>query len=248
MLFSYSKINTYEGCKFKYYSFYILKKNKEKRKGNIHTWLGNAVHEVLENGYYETNGKHKLLSKDYLLYILEKNKFYDKLNTEYKELAKNIIINYQKKHKTQRLEGLITEKTAKLPLASYATLMGNIDKIYTVKDTVYVIDYKTSKDTKYIKQPKENLQLKIYDLIAKSLYPDKEIKVMLDFIRIDQQMTYSFTEKEREENREEIINKIDEIINFEIQVKKNLTLPTKTETFLCNYCPLCKGETNLTGI
>lgn len=148
---SYSSIDTFFKCPFKYYIENILKIN-ETKENTLSLVVGNLVHNVLciifrDNRLDYENVINKVI-EDLEIEITPKNKFY--LNKYKKEILKLIEI-IKTQNENSEFKGTYYENRFKLDKSKTLkiTLKGFIDKVLTFKDEintyVIVIDYKTGK-------------------------------------------------------------------------------------------------------
>lgn len=165
---SYSSLNDYALCKFKYYSKYILK--LEKSEQTFPTVLGNIYHDVLSHMYdasfdFESSWE-KALSK----YTLTK-KEQILLRRLKKELAFIIPVIEEQDSKSAFSKRLFEQKI-ELPLGDNVVLKGFVDKISFCElygKIHYVIyDYKTGSVTLDLTHIDDGLflQLPVYQVLV----------------------------------------------------------------------------------
>ena len=168
---SYSSMNTYYECAFKYYLDNVLKLNDVE--GNFYSKFGSLAHNVLEDFYKDKNMDfEKTWEKDLKKLIDEGNSFNDE--SEYffvdklkEEIRKDIqIMNNQ--HDESTFKDAITEQEINVKVNDSVNFKGFIDKlIYKQVEDHYltaIVDYKTG-DFKYNKKLNEfglSLQLPCY--------------------------------------------------------------------------------------
>jgi len=110
-------------------------------------------------------------------------------------------------------------------------LMGAIDKVEKYDDeTVLIIDYKTSKTAPTQSQLRNDIQLSIYDLVARKVWPEyKRVVLSLDLLKSDVLYTYR-TDPEREEFEVYLKTIYDQMLALkEEDVKATLNM----------FCPWC---------
>lgn len=168
---SYTQIDEYNNCPFKYYLKRILKVNTYDETFNLN--LGNLFHQILQDSiskpidlnnyqasidnYFKTASSKFFLNKllNQLMTVIKKN-----------EDFKNITF-YQ---------DILTEEECTFNLDEQTTFTGKMDKIMIdkVDQSLIIIDYKTGNlhidERKF--QYGLNLQLPIYILLAKKQYLD----------------------------------------------------------------------------
>lgn len=161
---SVSKVKTYDHCKKQYYFNYILK--LPQKDFEFHT-LGKTVHLILElfhstyiNGSSEP--KHKVMGRAYKKAL---SLYSSKLTKESRKEIYDIIDSYlQKVSKEQKPDIIAVERNFNVHIADRVVLNGMIDRVQLDKDGVlHVIDYKSTKNPKYLKD--DFLQLLTYAYI-----------------------------------------------------------------------------------
>lgn len=169
--FSYTMMNNYNRCAFRFYANKILNLNKNVDKFSKE--LGNIYHYALQK--YFTNGKK--VSDSVYEYVDKNNLNLNNSNKFFIEKSiKNIeyvisVIEYQNSFST--FDNIETEKFISIPIKENINFVGFIDKIvYKIIDDYVlatIIDYKT-----YMKKPSLkyiddgiDIQLPIYMYLAK---------------------------------------------------------------------------------
>ena len=157
---SYSAMNSYYQCGFRYYLSNILKLNIYEE--TFYTVLGNLFHEVLSN-YYKDGFD---LNKEYYKYLDECTYEFDdreKFFLEYLESELEFIINtIIKQNETNNLNNILAEEKIEIDKSRNnldIVFKGFVDKIMINDDEsiMSIIDYKTG-------NPKLNLNNSIYGL------------------------------------------------------------------------------------
>lgn len=170
---SYTSLDSYNKCKFKYYIDYILKLNIYE--DTFYTMLGSTFHEVLSyafNDDFDFEKQFKISKNKYFTTISKKEEvLLRKLKEELKFIIDTIKIQLQSINYTE----LLTEEEVVIEINSSCKIRfkGIIDKVLYKKyeGTTYValIDYKTGTTDPNIYNTKFglNLQLPIYVFLAK---------------------------------------------------------------------------------
>lgn len=195
---SATRVNTWLQCGFKYKCMYH---SDLPRKDSIFFKLGKAVHTALEfaGKMYE----YKPFSKDEVQVILDqflqeaaKERIDEiELLKEGKEMVQNKISNFKFGRKVISLERFFRVKTEDgLPL------IGAMDMIVEIDDeTLGVVDYKTSKFALSSFELRSDLQLSMYDLVARIMYPQYKKRVLvMDYVRSKPVMSYRTDEEQAE--------------------------------------------------
>ena len=171
---SYSKMNSYFECPFKYYCDNILKLNKYKE--TFDTWAGSLCHYILSKIYDESFdfeiAKEEFINSKPFDLTNENIVFLDKILTELKTAIK-YIKSLQNITKYQTIE---TEKNINTDINGI-NFIGIIDKIMHYNDNIVLIDYKTGTPDIDLRLAKYglNLQLPTYLYLIKKIYPKSNI-------------------------------------------------------------------------
>jgi hypothetical protein len=181
---SYSSMNKFYECKFKYYLENILKIREDEETSAI--FIGNLFHDVLSkmsNKDFDFDKEYEAYTKD--LELTNKDKFFvNKLKDE----LKFIIDTINKQYKYMSFDKSIEEEKVEVNLDRNIkiTFKGFIDKaLYNDKSEMIIIDYKTG-DTKldlgncYYGL---NLQLPVYLYLSDSLDSIKNVEVLGFYIQ-----------------------------------------------------------------
>lgn len=171
---SYSKINTYYECAFKYYLENILRINTYK--DTFDTWTGSLCHHILSkinNENFDFEQEKKTFIKDNPFDLTLENEVF--LNKILNELT--TAISYIKSlHNITKYKDIECEKEITFNIDD-VSFTGIIDKIMKYEDNIVLIDYKTGNpniDLRYCKHGL-NLQLPIYLYLIKTIYPESNI-------------------------------------------------------------------------
>lgn len=182
---SYSSLETFYKCPFRYYLDNIIKVNKYE-EDSVSIIVGNLVHYVLSVGLDKNDDEISQIIDDYLnkLDIVKNNKqlFYN--NKYKKEILKLIAIIKEQVKRTSFNNNYFEEKfTVDKEKEIKVTIKGFIDKIMTLEDNdntyVIVVDYKTGtihSDFNYVVYGM-NMQLLIYLYLIKNSNKFKNVKI-----------------------------------------------------------------------
>ena len=189
--YSYSKINEYYQCPFKYYVSNVL--NVDAFEGNFATKIGTVAHKIFELHNEEGFDFNKVFEEE-----VEKQGFLD----EELPLVINLKTQIERASQAIRLHQhymnnptIITEKKLGMQIGKKSYLSGVIDKSIIFDDKYLVlVDYKTgsdSFDSKYISEG-VSLQLPTYCLLAKNDSKFKNYDIIGTFINnvIDTKLSY----------------------------------------------------------
>jgi len=231
---SVSKVKTFDACKKQFEFSYIFKLPKKDHE--YHTY-GKLCHAVLEYYYNEyINGSrlpnNVVMAKSFNQAIKEyKEKLTPELKQECWNLCNDFLKNLSedKKNKISAPTPLACEKKFEILLAPNLILLGCIDRIeIDCYNTLHVIDYKTTKNKKYLKE--DWFQLLTYCWVMIQEHPELEkIKASYMLLRHDFEMiTKEFSKKEIMEVRNKYIDYANKIQNEKIY--------EPNPNILCNYC------------
>ena len=234
---SATRINTFLGCKQKYWFSYV---EHLPKVSNPAFKLGTACHEALEfaGGIWRKNNKFsnsdiKKIMDKYDAVSIREGITEMTIHKEGRDLIKKRINNFMTGKKIIDLEFKFGfgRGTKNVVTDEGISLIGAIDKVEEIdQDTLLIVDYKTSKTVPTADQIKEDLQLSIYDLVAHKIWPQyKRIILSLDFLKSDMLYTYR-TEGEREE----FSDYLTQLYNQMVDLKKE-----DAQADLNIFCPWC---------
>lgn len=187
MELSYTKLNDYFSCPFRFYLKYILN-IEEKMEDNNSTFVGRMYHFVLEKvvakRYIDRRTKEEVLEnisvyicdfvKNQTYEIKDKLKFYLNKFSEELKLIVEIIMDFMD-HSSFEVLGL--EQKLEKQLDDYTVVVGLIDKILKYQEYCLVIDYKTNPvhPNWYALDVGLDLQLPLYLYLIKANDPNAKI-------------------------------------------------------------------------
>ena len=250
---SATRINSFISCKQKYWFSYY---EKLPKVSNTSFMLGLAVHESLELAGNIWLKKGKFDAED-IKTILE---HYDRisvregledmtLHAEGKELVKMRLKKFMTGKRIISLETKFGfgKDTKTIETKHGVQLIGAIDKAEEFnQDTLLIIDYKTSKTAPTPDQMRSDIQLSIYDLVAKKLWPDyKRTILALDLLKSEVLFTYR-TDDERESFEDYLKIVHEEMLDLKagnVKATINMFCPWCDYKDYCNtYQTICKKK------
>ncbi len=171
---SYSKMNTYYECPFRYYLDNILKLNKFEN--TFDAWLGSLCHYILSEIYDENKtfeSSYETFIKNNKFDLTPENKIFEKKIMKELKTAIKYIKSLSKETKYQSVE---CEKNINITINN-TKFIGIIDKIMLYEDKIVLIDYKTGNPEIDLKLAKYglNLQLPCYLYLIKNIYPKSKV-------------------------------------------------------------------------
>lgn len=162
---SYTSLNNYFLCPFKFYIENILKLNI--RTDDFSIIVGSVVHYTLQN-MYEKDFDIDICFKTYLKNVdlsARQSFFMDKI----KNVIKKDIEVIKKQDNSSEFKEKITEKRFTVDIGKGITFTGVIDKISKLNDYIIITDYKTGSNISNLEGIDEglNLQLPTYIYLIK---------------------------------------------------------------------------------
>ena len=171
---SYSKMNSFYECPFKYYCDNILK--LDTYEDTFDTYIGSLCHYILSKIYtdnfdFDVAKKEFLETNSYQVTnenLLFQNKILEELKT-----AISYILSMQNVTKFNEIE---CERKIETTIND-TKFVGIIDKIQKYQNKIILIDYKTGNPKINLKECQYgfNLQLPTYIYLVKTIYPDSQI-------------------------------------------------------------------------
>lgn len=242
VIYSHSKISSFEQCPQKYKLRYI-DKIKPEIEETIESHLGSAVHETLEwiyNSIIEKPEKIPTLDDIMHHYIEEWQKGFSE-NTlivkkqftakDYLNKGIQFLANYYQENYPFKDGTIECEKSIMIKLDENTYLRGFIDRlVYDIEEGRYEIhDYKTANSLPSQGKMDEDKQLALYSIAIKEMYgKDKEVVLVWHYLAHNQTIISKRTEKQLEELKTEtkrLIKKIEDAKDFP---------PNKS--ILCDWC------------
>jgi ATP-dependent exoDNAse (exonuclease V) beta subunit len=203
-------------------------------------FFGNIVHGVLEDHVSSTNFLD--LEKMKSSFAEHKNTLDPKseITQELHEAGLQILEDFYDIYDGRTFDVYDKEMGFNFVLGNYL-IIGYIDRVDVLGNTVEIVDYKTGKREVAQKDVHNNLQLGIYALAASIAFPDKDIKASLHYLRSGRIKSHEYSKDDLENVKQMLIEKINLIMN-----DFNFT-PTKNER-VCYFCDHAKSGACATGV
>ncbi len=170
---SYTSLENYYECPFKYYLKYILRLDPFVE--NFSAKLGTAIHAILQQSYTDDFQFDDAFEKQMFAFSDLKEQFY--FNKTKKSIENLLAFNKDYENKTG-LKPLGLEMKFKVILDDDVSFVGIIDKIYQKEHVLMLVDYKTGMTKASLDNLNHgiNMQLPIYlYLLYNSEYKDEKI-------------------------------------------------------------------------
>jgi len=224
VIYSHSRLSTFEQCKLKFKFRYIDKLTPEI-ENTIEGFLGGIVHEALEWLYNQVINKHiPSLEQVIEVYAINWNKQYSPeikiVNTEltpefYFDKGIKFLIDYYFKNQPFSDNTIALEHRIILNLddSGKYQLQGFIDRLVHNKETnIFEIhDYKTGQ-IKSQEDLDNDRQLALYSLGVRKLFPEaKDVHLIWHYLDFNEQKHSSRTIEQLEQLKQDIIQLIDKI-------------------------------------
>jgi hypothetical protein len=233
--FSYSRLNVFQTCELQYFYSYVL---KERQSFGAAAKLGNILHEALEITleHGEKIGLTELLQN---YYLARPNYDPDSIIPDHMiEEGALMLREFVDDH-----PGEVDVYAKELPFSFVlgpARFNGFIDYVSVHEDYVRIRDYKSGKREVTYKDIPTNLQLGIYALYMKKLFPDKAIHGELYYLRKGKARGHRFSD----DDLQQVETKLLEIVTT-VLGRENFTATSNERTCanLCDYgkngvCPI----------
>lgn len=242
VIYSHSRLSTYENCPLKY-RFRYLDRVKIEESETIEAFMGLRVHETLEKLYRDlllskTNTMDELLSSyndNWQKYYSEDIRIVrDGYSSEnYRDTGAKCIGEYYARYqpfndgKTLGLEQMIH-----IDIEGYK-LQGFIDRLSVSSDDTYEIhDYKTSQHIPQQSHFEKDRQLALYHIGIQGMFNDaREVNLVWHYLLHDKEIRSRRTEEELSGLKSEIVALIEKIEKAQAEYE----FPA-VESGLCGWC------------
>jgi putative RecB family exonuclease len=225
VIYSHSRISTFEQCPLKF-KFKYIDKLPPEIKSTIEGFLGKKVHEVLEWVYQEVAKGNSpelddLMGKFIYFWNLGYNEEIRIVNEEnnkdfYFNQGIKFLINYYTKNQPFLDNTIATESKILVDLdkSQKYQVIGYIDRLaYDPNTGIYEIhDYKTGNFLKSQEELDKDRQLALYSIAIKEKYPGaKDILLIWHFLAFNESIKSKRTLEELEKLKQDIIEIIERI-------------------------------------
>jgi putative RecB family exonuclease len=236
VIYSNSRISTFEQCKYKYKLQYI-EKIRVPQDTTVEQFLGIKVHEALEKLYAELHFK-KLTKEEVIQYYEDIWDYQWNDNivinniamkaVDYKKLGVQYLTNYYDQFDPFDQNDILgTETKDRLQLRDDNQYHVMIDRLDKDEDGIYyVCDYKTNKNLKTQSELDQDRQLAMYSLWVHEQFPDaKDVQLVWYFLAHNTKMTSKRTKQD--------------LIQLKTEVEDSIDLIESTKEFPENVSGLC---------
>ena len=227
--FSFSQINTFNGCPLQYGYRYVLK--VPAPYGHAANF-GTSVHETLKDFYRILVRDQSLASFDLMKELYEKHWISVGYESKAHELERKkqgleVLHRFYEENSHPWVLPAFIEKNFNLKIGDYM-LMGRIDRIDRMDDGSYeVIDYKTGKSRALDKEKK--FQLYIYALACRDVLHIPATKLSLYYLEDGERISMNVSK-----GYDELDSVKDDVLGYIQQMKASDFAPTPG--FQCRFC------------
>jgi RecB family exonuclease len=240
IIYSHSRLETFEKCKLKFKFQYIDKIIPEIGQ-SIEAHLGSITHSSLEWFYKQVIQKNIPTLDQIISYYSEKwqEEFKDDIVIVKQELTEKdyfnkgvgFLVDYYTKHSPFEEKTLATEQRIEVNLTDEIKLIGFVDRLVDnlEKDEIEIHDYKTGNSMPTKEQINDNRQLALYSLAIKELFgQDKDVCLVWHYLAHDLKICIRKTKEELENLKRDILNLIK-------QIEETKDFPSN-KSILCDWC------------
>lgn len=245
MMFSHSRLKTYENCPRKF-AFQYIEKPDIERRDSVEAFMGTAAHNALEHLY-------QMVMMERVPKWEEIRDFYDDFwvknwndnilivnksltGEDYRNVGRRCLQDYFVAHfpfAEGRVLGLEERIVVDLDGSGEYKLQGFIDRLQLADDGVTEIhDYKTSKRLPSQEEINRERQLALYQIGIEERWPDTQsVRLIWHYMRSNRKLISMRTRESLDELRKETIQLIDTIG----YATERHDFPPR-ESMLCDWC------------
>ena len=230
MEMSYSRLNAYRFCPWKYKFIYL---DHMHVAPNPATSLGLSIHKALENYYLNAGRSFDDLMESYDKCWVNEGFVSPQQVQDYFEKGQRMLENYWAANKDNDSEVLFLEKEFNFPIGAIR-LRGIIDRIDRLKDGSYeVIDYKTHAELWNNARVDADLQISLYALACKKALKIEPGTLSFYFMAHDKKVSTKRTDAD--------INKAVVLVNETAQkILKSEFTPNTANCPKCDFKQMCE--------
>lgn len=232
---SYTRLSTFDDCQARYFYSYIIKEPQDFGNPAL---LGNIIHTALEVTLED--GQHidlKELLSNYQAAVLDYDP--DGNIPDYLIEDGETMLRQFTDDSPEKVNAYAKELPFSFILGP-ARFNGFIDLVSVYPTRVVIRDYKSGKQEVAYKNIQTNLQLGIYSLYMKALFPDKEIYSELYYLRTGKAKGHLFTDDDLEQVETVLLDKVNEIVGTE-------NFKATPNERACRWCSYAKSGVCPTG-
>jgi len=230
-----SRITTFLACPSKYLWTYVDPRGKWYLRAKSYYSFGTTLHKVLER--FHDEGDQGVTTVGDALRIYEESwidagfasaEEMQEAYGEGKEIVQSVVNDAIAKRE-EGVKTLAVEKLLKADLGPFE-LIGRVDRLDERADgTIEIIDYKSGRSSVTESQVRDDLAMACYQLLAKRLFPDREVMATIHALRVNEKASASLSPHDLEV--------------FEADVKQigQTILSASVDDYSPRPKPLCEG-------
>jgi putative RecB family exonuclease len=241
VLYSHSRLSTFEQCPLKYKYQYIAGIKREE--DSIEAFMGSRFHEVMEKAYAErafrassADDLKKLFNElwdknwgDHVFVVRS-----DRTPEDYRKIGLKAVEDYHKRYAPfdeGRVLGIERRVIADLDGTGTYEIKGFVDRLMETEDGRYEIhDYKTSGTLQSQEYFDNDRQLALYEIAIRQMWPRdvRKVDLVWHYVVHDKEMRSSRTQEQLEDLKQDTIELID-------RIEATQKFPP-CESTLCRWC------------
>lgn len=243
-----TRIRTYLLCEVKYYHSYLNPQGKYYIRAKREFSFGTTMHSVLQ--HLHAIGGAEAVSVEQLQQVMRQQWVDAGYETpqqaaEFQQVAANLLGQYhvQQLQAAQQIPAelrprlLMQERLLRMDMGRFA-LIGRVDRVDEHPDgTLEIIDYKSFRSTVTPEEVHDDLAMCCYQLLLKSLYPDRRVIATIVALQTGANASASLTPEELQDFREDIRLLGEEIISRDFEYLEPKRIPHCDD---CDFLPLCQ--------
>jgi CRISPR/Cas system-associated exonuclease Cas4 (RecB family) len=233
---SYTKLDTYRTCPRKYKFVYLDKKREPPSEAML---VGKAVHSALET-WVAVEGKDVGDLLDIFTASVEAQRKEGEITEEEEELARTMLYDYFESISTIDVGlviGIEEEFEMRLPGLIITGIIDRAEYLDESKEVVVITDYKSGRSSISQKNAPNNMQMAIYTLAGKQIWPAKRHITQLEYPRLSKVIKHEFTDEELAKHVAQI-RELAANMRFDTRLKPAGTPPICGN---CGYKYMCGG-------
>ncbi|MEI7577513.1 MAG: PD-(D/E)XK nuclease family protein [Armatimonadota bacterium] len=241
-----SRITTFLACPSKYLWTYIDPRGKWYLRAKSYYSFGTTLHKVMER--FHDEGDQGVTTVGDALRIYEESwidagfasaEEMQEAYGEGKEIVAAVIAEEEVARRESGVRTLAVEKLLKRDLGPFE-LIGRVDRLDEYPDgRIDIVDYKSGRASVTEAQVKDDLAMACYQLLARSIFPDRPVTATIHALRVQARATTSLSALELEEFERDIVQIGETILSASIDDYSPRPKPLCDG---CDFLALCKKD------
>lgn len=241
-----SRITTFLACPSKYLWTYIDPRGKWYLRAKSYYSFGTTLHKVMER--FHDEGDQGVTTVGDALRIYEESwidagfasaEEMQEAYGEGKEIVAAVIAEEEVARRESGVRTLAVEKLLKRDLGPFE-LIGRVDRLDEYPDgRIDIVDYKSGRASVTEAQVKDDLAMACYQLLARSMFPDRPVTATIHALRAQARATTSLSAAELDEFERDIVQIGQTILSASIDDYSPRPKPLCEG---CDFLALCKKD------